>query len=145
MITPTATEITKSGSDDSGERRSGSSSPQVGVDQAEEPRLPPPVVLQRQPSEVSAWVSEVDSHYHSDIEDDDESTLQEEAHDGSIPRAISQVVQNDDDDEADDELTFASRRSWALSEVDPQAMTSMDPSTKTNKTRGDYNSPLPPC
>lgn len=116
-----------------------------------EERLPPPVILQRQASEVSAWnMSEVDSHYHSDLEEEEEEEEEEtivvknesaaapssnsnSLVARSIPRGISAGpgAGYADGDEDEEDLTHftssrmddsMSRRSLALSEVDSHAM-----------------------
>lgn len=55
------------------DHRNVSASPQNSMEDAARSSPPPPFVLKRQASEVSAWMSEVDSHYHSDNDDDESS------------------------------------------------------------------------
>eukprot|EP00934_Nitzschia_sp_Nitz4_P008084 Nitzschia sp. Nitz4//NODE_159_length_47236_cov_74.723851//20062//25674//NITZ4_additional_000009-RA//1//CDS//3329531746//8074//frame0 len=89
----------------------------------------PPRVLTRQSSDISAWVSEVDSHYHSDVEDmkDDEEDEVHNITTAFIPQSIGAARRLGAAASVDDEeltqlssagVSYHSSRSLALSEVD---------------------------
>jgi chromosome segregation ATPase len=138
VITPTNTNLSDTSSGSEQERRSASASPSSGDRQSmtqqtqQQQRLPPPIVLERQPSDVSAWVSEVDSHYHSDIEDSED----EESMIGGPNTTTSAHIMVVDQDDAS---AVASRRSLALSEVDSQGVAS----SSVKRGRGRAAAPPP--